>query len=218
MPLPTFKTKDEIPTGFESEYEEVEGEWKPKESKLESTLERLKQEKKDERDSRKKLEDELADLRRKSQAMETGEEKDKVKKLLEKFDSDLKAAKEPLEKQLAEAQGRLRTLQLDDQAKAAFIKAGGRPEKADAALKLKKESLDLAEDRIVVKNDKGEPTTATIDDFWGKSFKSEMPEFFQGTKATGGGAGGGAGLKSAGSGTSRKWDAEAVIANPLGAL
>jgi uncharacterized UPF0160 family protein len=222
MPLPTYAKKDEIPKGFEELYDEQDGKWVPKidaiddTKNLKSSLEKLKSDKKEAKEAREKAETELADLKRQMQALETGEEKDKLKKLLEKFDNDLKAAKKPLEDQVAELSGKLRAIQLDDKAKEAFIKAGGRPERADAALKLYKDSLDLAEDRIVVKNEKGEATTQSVEDFWGRKVRTDTPEFFKGTQANGGGAGGGAGKK--GVQTTGKWDADAVIADPLGAL
>jgi hypothetical protein len=37
----------------------------------------------------------------------------------------------------------------------------------------------------------GKPSTEKLEDFFKTTFKKEMPEFYQGTKASGGGAGGG---------------------------
>jgi len=193
MPLPIFEKQAEIPKGFEEVYEEKDGKWHPKASdteKLTATLDKVRQEKKAAEKAAKEADEARAELERKLTAASTGEEKDKVNKALAKFDSDLAAEKEKFQKQLDAANAELRTLKLDEKAKQAFLDAGGRPEKADAALKLKKERLDLADGRMVVKNDKGEVTTTTIGDFWGKEFKTEMPEFFTGTKASGGGAGG----------------------------
>lgn len=220
MPFPTFKKKEDIPKGFEGEYEEKDGEWVVKaadSSKVEGTLEKVRGEKKEAEKALKEAEKERDDLKRKLAVAETGDEKDKVKAALAKFDEDAKKLKDDYDKKLEAVNVELRKVKLDDQAKAAFLKAGGRPEKADAALKLKKDLLDLADDRIVVKNAKGEPTTTTVEDFWGKEFKTEMPEFFTGTKATGGGAKGGAG-STPGSGKGQEGDADLVLKNPRALL
>lgn len=222
MPFPIFDKQADIPKGSEDVYEEKDGKWHPKlvdASKLETTLTKVRDEKDAAEKRAKKAEDERADLERKLTAAGSGDEKDKVTKALAKFDTDLAAEKAKHEKELGETKAQLRTLKLDDAAKAAFIKAGGRPEKADAALKLQKDSLDLADDgRIVVKDAKGVATTETIDDYWGKTFKKDMPEFFTGTKAAGGGAGGGAGARPIPANGDGKWDGDAVLADPLGAL
>lgn len=214
MAFPTFKKKEDIPKGFEGEYEEKGGEWVAKAadtSKADETIAKIRKEKNDAEKAQKDAEKERDELTRKLAVADTGGEKDKVAKALQKFDEDAKKMKDEYDKKIADKDGELRKLKLDDQAKAAFLKAGGRPEKADAALKLKKDLLDLTDDRIVVKNAKGEPTTTTVEDFWGKDFKTEMPEFFTGTKATGGGAKGGAGAQP---GKGQEGDAELVLKNP----
>lgn len=217
MPVASFDKKDDIPKGFEDLYEESEGKFVLKASKLESTLEKVRDEKKAAEKRAKEAEDERADLQRKLAAASTGEAQDKVAKALAKFDEDLAKEKEKHKKELETLQGELRTIKLDDRLKEAFIAAGGRPEKAAAALELTKKNFDLAENRIVVKNEKGEVTTETAEDYYGKKYRTEMPEFYQGTKASGGGAGGGAG-KTVSTHTNGQWDADAVIADPLGAL
>ena len=218
MPFPTFDKKDDIPKGFESEYEEKDGKFVPKVpdvATLERTLEKVRAERKEEEKARKQAEDARADLERKLAAASSGDEKDKVTKALAKFDSDLAAAKAKHEQELAAARAELRTLKLDDKVKAAFLKAGGRPERADKALADTKIRFDLADDgRIIVKDAKGEATTATVEDFFGKTYRAEMAEFYTGTKASGGGASGGAGGSVVTGGIS----ADDVIRNPLAAL
>lgn len=220
MPLPTFKIKAEIPKGFEDLYDEKDGEFIPKApedvSGLKATLETIKQEKKDADKARRKAEDERADLERKLAAAGSGEEKDKVSKALAKFDADRIEYEAKATAKLAEKDAELRTLKLDDKIKAAFLKAGGRSERADKALNDTKGRLDLADDgRIVVKDAKGELTTATVEDFFGKTYKAEMAEFYNGTKATGGGARGGAGTNVVQTG---KMTPDEIVANPLKAL
>jgi hypothetical protein len=226
MPLPTFDTKDTIPKGFEDLYEERDGKWHPKgasgddSSGLKTALDK-------ERDARKAAEkaaklavDDRADLERKLAAANSGDEKDKVSKALAKFDHDLAEEKTRHKAELDAARGELRTLKLDDKIKAAFLAAGGRPERADKALRDTKDRFDLADDgRILVKDDKGELSTATVGAFFGKTYRGEMAEFYAGTKAAGGGAKGGASAAtSTNRGAGGAWDGDAVLANPLGAL
>lgn len=220
MPFPTFDAQKDIPKGFESEYEEKDGKWVaklPDVSKIEETLAKVRAEKKEAEKRAKESDEAKAELQRKLDAKEaSGQDTDKkVSEMLAKWERDKNDAVAKVQAELDQRTTELRQIKLYDKAKSEFIAAGGRPEKADAALKLKKDMLDLAEDRPVVKNEKGEVTTESIADFWGKSFKKEMPEFFVGTRASGSGAGGGA------SNQPTKGDpnaAEMVIKNPLAML
>lgn len=220
MSFPTFDKKDDIPKGFESEYEERDGKWHPKAADdttaLKGALDKERESRKAEAKRAKDAEDARADLERKLAAAGTGEEKDKVTKALAKFDADLAAAKAAHEAEVATLKGELRTIRLDDKVKAAFLKAGGRPERADKALNDTKALFDLADDgRIIVKDAKGEATTATVEDFFGKTYKAEMAEFYTGTKASGGGAAGGVGSSTA---TGGKISGDDLLANPLKVL
>lgn len=216
MPRPIFDKKDDIPKGFEDEYEEKDGKWQPKPvddgAALKETLRK-------ERDRADEAERERKALERKLAAAETGDEKDKVSKALAKFDADLQAEKDRHAKVEADLQGQLRSIRLDDRAKEAFIKAGGRAERADKALKLYKDALDLDKDgkRIVIKDDDGNVTSTSIEDFWGKKVRAELPDFYTGTKAAGGGANN-SGNNGTPAPSTGKWDGEAVLKDPLGAL
>jgi hypothetical protein len=215
MPFPTYAKKDAIPAGAEDVYEEKDGQWVPKlpdVDGLKTTLEKVRGEKKDAEKAAKEAADLRAAAERERDALKTqiGDPEGKTKALLEKFDADTKAAVAAVQKQLDDATGRLRTLTLDDKAKAAFVKAGGRPDRADAALKLARERLDLAEDRIVVKDVKGDVTTMAVEDYWSKDFAKEMPEMFTGTMASGGDARGGTGTHGGSGGLT----ADQILANP----
>lgn len=220
MPFPTFEKQSDIPKGFESEYHEVDGKWVaklPDVNKVEDTLAKVRQEKKDAEKRARESEEIKAELQRKLDAKDaSGAETDKkVADLLAKWEQDKNAAVKKVQDELEARSAELRQIKLYDKAKSEFLSAGGRPDRAEAALNLKKAMLDLADDRIVVKDEKGEVTTESIKDFWGKSFKKEMPEFFAGTKATGGGAGGGAGPNPSMGDPSI---VEQVIKNPLAVL
>lgn len=220
MALPTYEKQADIPKGFEELYEEKGGKWEPKPAEdvsgLKRTLDTIKQEKKDEEKARRKAEEERADLERKLAAAGTGEEKDKVAKALAKFDADLAAAKADHEKVVLQLQGELRGLKLTDQLKARFLAAGGRPERADKMLRDTEGRFDLEGDRIVVKDPKGTVTSQTPEDYFAKTYRTEVPEFYTGTKAAGGGGGSGGGSLPAGGGG--KMSAEDILANPLAAM
>lgn len=220
MPFPTFKKKDEIPKGFEAEYEERDGEWHakvPDVAKLETTLGTVRTEKRDAEKRAKDAEDKAGDLQRQLDAAKvTGVDVDKkVAEALDKWNKDKDTAVKAVQDQLDAANGELRTLKLDDQLKAVFLKAGGRAEKAAAALELNKKRFDLVDGKIVMKNDKGEVEPGTAEDYFTKNFKTEMPEFYTGTKAAGGGALGG--LHNTPTPTDAT-AADALIKNPLQAL
>ena len=202
MAFPTFKTKDEIPEPFRAEYEEREGAWVakvPDVAKLEETLAKVRTERKDADKAAKEAAERAADLQRKLDVADARGSVDdkKIADMLKKWEEDKTKAVQTVQGDLDAANAKLRRHLLDDRAKKAFIDAGGRAEKADAALKLKADRLDLADDQVVVKDGKGEVTTAKVADFWGKEFRAEMPEFFAGTKATGGGSNGSGGSHGA---------------------
>jgi hypothetical protein len=220
--LPTFDTKDAIPKGFEDLYEEKDGKWHPK-SADDGGLKTALQKERERADAAEKLSrrvsEERADLERKLTAASSGDEKEKVSKALAKFDADAIAMRADYDAKLAAAHGELRTLKLDDKVKAAFLAAGGRPERADKALRDTKDRFDLADDgRIIVKDDKGEASTATVVDFFGKTYRGEMAEFYTGTKASGGGSKGGTSGTGTASTSNTAWSGDDVLANPLGAL
>lgn len=218
MPFPIFDKKDDIPKGAEDVYEERNGKWHPKiedVTPLKTAIEKERSDRKKAEDQAREASEKAADLERKlTAAAGGGGDKDQIAKALKKFDDDLAAAKAEGKKESDALRTQLRTLQLDDKAKAAFIKAGGRPERADAMLKLNRDRLDLVDDRIVIKNAKGETTTETVEDFFAKSYKTEMPDFYKGTQASGGGASGGSG---GGSGAPMV-SAEELLKDPLAAM
>jgi len=220
MPFPTFKTKDEIPKGFESEYEEKDGAWHAKvadTTALDATLAKVRDEKKASDKRAKEAEDKAADAQRRLDAKEAnGADTDKkVADLLAKWKLDTDAAVKVKQDELDKVSADLRAVKLDDKIKAAALAAGVLRTRVDAVLKLTKDTFDLADDRIVVKDDKGAVTTTTVEDYFGKTYRAQMPELYQGTKANGGGGTGGLGkgtVKDTGDA------AERVIKDPLAML
>ena len=164
MAFPIFEQQADIPKGFESEYEEKDGKWVarvPDVGKLESTLEKVRAEKKDAEKATREAQEKAADIQRQLDIKATaGADVDKkMAAALAKLEKAKQSAVKAVQDQLDAVTGKLRAVNLDDRAKAAFLKAGGRPERADAALKLKRDRLDLVDDRLVVKDEKGEGTT-----------------------------------------------------------
>jgi hypothetical protein len=227
MPIPVFDTKDTIPKGFEDLYEERDGKWHPKGASGDDSgdLKKALAEEREKRQSTermmKKAADDRADLERKL-SIATHSDDDGAKAKLSKKLAELEAAYADKEKALeaprAALEAELRTIKLDNNVKAAFLAAGGRPERADKALRDTKDRFDLAEDgRILVKDEKGEVSAASVADFFNKTYRGEMAEFYAGTKAAGGGAKGGASAATS-NGRSGDRDFGALLADPQSVL
>lgn len=198
MALPTFEKQAEIPKGFEDLYVESDGRWIPKPdenvARLDGALTKERESRKTEARARKEAEESRAELERQLAAAHAGPEAEKVRKALEKFDTDLAAKKAEFDTELAKRDAVIRQFKLTDRAREAFLKAGGRPERAEKMASDTASRLDLDGDRIVVKTAKGEVTTQSVEDFFVKSYRAEVPEFYRGTQGAGGGAQGGANI------------------------
>lgn len=225
MPFPVFDTLEAVPEAFREEYEQGEdGKYVAKApaaedvTPLKTALAAERKRADTAEKAAKAAEAAKGAAEREAQALKTqiGDPEAKTKALLEKFEEDIKAAVAGKDADIERLTGELRTIRLDDKVKAEFIRAGGRPERADAALTLYKHRTDLADDRIVVKDAKGDVSTATIGDFWSKEVRGEMPELFSGTKAGGGAGNGGTPGSGAASSGTLSWDA--IAANPGAAL
>ena len=141
-------------------------------------------------------------------------------KALAKFDADLAAAKATMQTEIANRDAVIERMQIDDRFVSLFggKEIGGRPEKAKAALKQVRDRLALGEaGRMVIKDEKGNVTSQTIEDFLSKTFRAEMPEFYKGSMGVGGGAQGGAGT-FAGGDLSQERAGELLRKNPLALL
>lgn len=216
MPFPIYDKKGDIPSGAEDVYEERDGKFHPKTedtSGLKSTLEKERNERKEADKAVRAANTALEAAKRELDALKTqvGDPEAKTAELLKRWEDDHKKAIAEKEAEIAVLKGDLRSIKLDDAVKAEFVKNGGRPERADAALKLMRDRLDLADNRVVVKDADGKVSTTTLTDFLGKEFRKDMPELFTGTKASGGGA---AGAQSGDGTTTGGLTAEQIMANP----
>jgi hypothetical protein len=216
MPFPKYAKKEDIPAGAEDVYEERDGEWHPKledVTGLKATVEATRADKRQAEKLLREAEEKRAAAERERDALKTqvGDPDAKVAELLKKFDADVATARAEADKRADAAEAKVRALTLDKQAVDEFVKAGGRPEKAAAALKQYADRLDLSDDRPVVKDGKGVVTTKTLADFFKEEARNEFPEWYNGTKAGGGGAAGINGGRAGASGTPT-W--EEIMNNP----
>lgn len=198
MPFPTYANKSEIPKGAEDVYEEKDGKWIPKlpdVSQLEGTLTKVREEKRNAEAAAKAATEKAADLQRQVDAAKlTGNDFEKKSaEMLANWNKEKDAAVKAVQDKLDAVTGELRTVRLDDKLKEHFLNSGGRPERAGKAIADTKHRFDLVDGEIVQKDAKGNVVTEKVTDFYGKTYKTEMPEFYSGTKASGGGAPGGAG-------------------------
>lgn len=220
MPFPTFDSLEAVPEAFREEYEEKDGKFVAKTpatedvSPLKDALDKERKARGEADKALKAAQAAQANAEREAAALKSqiGDPEAKTKALLEKFEQDIAAAVAERDKDVERLTGELRTIRLDEKVKDAFVKAGGRPERAEAALKLYGHRTDLAEDRPVVKDAKGDVTTVSIADFWAKEVFGEMPELFSGTKGSGGAGGGG--LPSSAANTSGAPSWTDIAANP----
>lgn len=214
MPFKTFASLDEIDEPLRGEAVELkDGTFAlAEDGGAKETIAKIRRERDEFKRAAREVEDKLAERQREIDALKanTGDVEKKTGALLEQWrkERDEAVAKVAAEKAALEAE--LRQVKLIDRAKETFVKLGGRPEKADAAIKLNRDRLDLIDGTPVVKDEAGEVTTQTLDEFFGKAFKAEMPEFFVGTQAAGGGAGGTIVPGAKGG----KLDADAILKDP----
>lgn len=200
-----FPKKDDIPAGLESAYVEKDGEWVldvelPDVSTLERTVRKVREERDGFERTAKTAEAKAADLTRKLEAAELSgsQTAPKIAEMLAKWEKDkeeaVAAAVADKEKEIERLAGRVTKYDLDDALAAAFITAGGRDErKGKALIAAKADGWTLVDGKPVRKDENGQVTTATPADYFGTSFKKELPEFYKGSQASGGGGAGGAG-------------------------
>lgn len=209
--FPTFATEDEIPEAFRDAYEEVDGEWVAKKPEVDPDADPAKLREagkkalKAERDARteaerkaREAEEEAARLRQEVEAKKAGLSEEKLKQLRADVRADIekeyagKALDELPEEWKAREQGlsyssENRSLKLDNQVKALAGENGVRGERLDKWWKLHADKFDLTEDgKPMVKDHPG----TEVKDFIAGELKEDTPEFYTGTQAAGGGAGG----------------------------
>lgn len=215
--FPKFKTAEEVPEAFKDAYHEVGGEWvakaeAPAGGPTQEDVDALKLVAQKERDAtaaaEKRAKDaaaRVAELERKARAADAGVDMDspEVKKWREEAYKEIRAdvqreyAETPLDKlpetwaARKEAEGALtenRSLKLDTKVKALALKSGVQAERLEDWWELNGRAFELDE--------KGQPTVRdgkgkSVDQYIATDLKKARPYLYTGTKAEGGGAGGG---------------------------
>lgn len=229
MKWPTYQSQDEIPDEFRDAYEEKGGEWRVKDSalggsggerlsELEKSVERLESSLNSERDLRKEAEKEareaqreLDDLKQKGKAEEHGMTEEELEQLRADVRETVKKEYEDKYGDYDDVKSQNRKLLLEDRVKALALEHGVRGEKVDKWWKLHGDRFDLTEDQKPMI--KGRPGLE-IKSFISDDLKEEVPEWYEGTKMDGGGAGG----DHSRGGGGGKVEADDIMSNPTGAL
>jgi hypothetical protein len=190
MPLPTFKTLEEIPEAFRSEYVQRDGEYVPNVedvAPLKSAHERQKEEN---RQLKAKLAEREAAERLKAET-DKAKQQGVTDEQLAKIRAEIAAEKAPLEDANTKLQAEIRSLKLDSRIKALMGEAGFNPKRVDDLYKLIGDRFDLNDSGTPILKDN--PAADLL-----KTLKSvadkEYPEFALspqkgGTQAAGGGGG-----------------------------
>jgi hypothetical protein len=211
MPLPTFKTLEEIPEAFRSEYEQVENEWRPKAvrtdddvQKTKAALDSEREQRKAEEKARKAAEKERDDLKRAADAKAKGISEEELQKIR---DAEA-AARKPIEDERDRLIAENRKLKLDDKVRALYLKHDGMSDRVDDAMDqlLKRAELGDA-DGIVFKDEKGQVTADDAETFF-KKFRAAKPFYFKGSGASGSGA---EGSNGSGNGAAPRADAKVEL-------
>lgn len=140
----------------------------------------------------KTLETQLAELREGQQAGKAGVNAEEVQKLKEQIRADeAKRARDELQEELEKAAllpsvlEENRFLKLDSKVKGLYGEHGVQSNRIDKLWKLTKDQYDLTDDDVPML--KSEPT-ADLGRFISETLRSEYPEWFNGSGASGGGA------------------------------
>lgn len=201
MPFPTFEKKEDIPKGFESEFEEKDGKWQakvPDATGLSSALEKERQtvatEKAAlaaEKTARQKAENELAALKRKEKAAETGITEEQLT-TLRKEDED---KRKPIEDENAKLKLELTKVKKTDRVQGLALKSGVMADRIEDAMLILEGRTGLTEDgsTITVLDKDKKLTTTAIEQFLKVDFKKEKPWLYAGSGGSGSGAGGSSG-------------------------
>ena len=212
MPLKTFATRDEIPAEQrDTAIELKDGKFAIVEEEDRSSFDSALAEERSKREAAEKLAkktaDEIKKLQTKQKATETGLESE----VIEKIKADAKAeALDELKADLEAGRAAIaenRTLKLDVQVKTMAGKYGVSGKEIEKWWKQHGDTFDLTSDgKPIVKGKEG----VSLEKYIGEELKKETPYFYEGTKATGGGAGG---VTTGGTSTSGL-TAEDILANP----
>lgn len=194
-----YAKKEDIPATLVAAYIEGEnGEWVldidvPDVENLNRAIAAERKRASDAEKEVKGVREQLADATRKLEAKDASgqQTEEKIAAMLAKWEKDkneaVAAAVAEKDAELAKLTERVTKYDLDDNLAAAFRAAGGRADRQARALALAKmEGWRLVDGKPVKYDANGQAETVTPEDFFGKVFKKDVPEFFEGSKADGG--------------------------------
>ena len=160
--------------------------------------------------------DRAREAQRKLDELEAKELMDKGEfdRLLKKRSDEFDAREADYRTQLADRDARLEHFELITPVKAAALAAGVLPEDLDDVVDINKKRFRREEGKIVILDKDGDPTTSTLEKFWGEEFKTQKPKFYGASGAGGSGApAGGTGGGTGGARTVSGSDQAALSAN-----
>lgn len=194
MAFPVFEKKEDIPKGFEEDYEEKEGKWQakvPDVTKQQSALDTERTNAENERKRANKAEKDLADLKRKQAAADNNISDEQLDKL-RKEDED---KRKPLEEKVTKLEGELTKVKKTDRVQSLALKHGIMQDRIEDAMLILEKRTGLTEggETITVLDKDGKLTTTSIDVFLKTDFKKEKPWLYAGSGASGSGATGSSG-------------------------
>ncbi len=150
-------------------------------------------------------------LKNAKKASDAGLTEDQLRQLRADVRAEVEAEFAPVQADAEKAKAENRTLLLDNVMQQELLAAGFLPTRIKQVWQLHGGEFDLTDDRKpMVKGKPGIEPKKHVE-----ALKKLYPEWVQGTRAGGGGAAGGASKMPAG-GT--KWDGDAVLKDPMGAL
>lgn len=191
MAFPTFEKKEDIPKGFEDEFEEKDGKWQakvPDVTAQQRALEAEREKAETERKAKNKAEKELADLKRKEKAAETGITEEQLTTLRKEDDEKRK----PIEDENAKLKLELTKVKKTDRVQSLALKSGVMQDRIEDAMLSLEARTGLTDDgsTITVLDKDKKLTTTTIEQFLRVDFKKEKPWLYAGSGARGSGTGG----------------------------
>jgi hypothetical protein len=211
MPLPSFDKQSDIPKGFEEEYEEQDGKWVPidRSAKLKKALD----EERSKREAAERAAAKAAAEATKSQAIAAGMTEEEFRKRYSSIEENIRKEYEPKVKEAEQLAAENRALKLTNVVRQMFKDTGAAKGRESDFWKLHGDEFDLSADgKPIVRAEPGKDVAKHVG-----AICKQRPEWMQGTRATGGGAGG---LPNApvGSGPAGAVTFEDLVKNPAAAI
>ena len=210
MALPTFDKKDQIPKGFEDEYEEHEGKWVSIDIvKLKESIDKEREKREAAEGAAKKSAKEATEAKAALDATKAGVTDAQLQKIREDAKAEALKELEPKVKDADAVRAENRTLKLNRVVQDSFATAGVLADRREKLFRLHEGEFDLTADgKPMVK---GHPETDVTKHI--AALVKSYPEWVEGTKAAGGGA---AGVTKAADGAATAGDA--ILKDPQAGL